>query len=386
MPSYHQMELAAEFVKKLGNQNFRIIFYQSLSDSRSEMSWVDNYTQDYVIRFSASDASKKVGKDWIKSADIVIQGRFPSKYIRQRVKSGKLTFAYQERLWKKGFTIFRYLTRLPYLIKNYYSLNKPNYHFLAAGAYASADMRKIGMFNKRCWKFGYFIHPKPNLERKSRTDDVLKILWCARFSPVKQPSTVVEIARELRNMRVRFELTMIGDGELYEKTKQEITHSSLENEISLIGWQAQEKVEKFMSKADIFLMTSDHREGWGIVINEAMTNGCLVVANKEIGSVPWLLQHGTNGVVYQRNDALFVATEIAKLDRDRERLNLMANRGREHLNEVWSTQACANAFLELSARIDLPSCQADEAEAVPQKNAIERVSRPCEPDFIGQEA
>ena len=53
-----------------------------------------------------------------------------------------------------------------------------------------------------------------------------------------------------------------------------------------------------MAKSDIFIFTSDKNEGWGVVLNEAMSSACAVVANKAIGSVPFLIKDGLNGFTY----------------------------------------------------------------------------------------
>ena len=37
-------------------------------------------------------------------------------------------------------------------------------------------------------------------------------------------------------------------------------------------------VRKEMERADIFLFTSDYKEGWGAVLNEAMNARCAIVA------------------------------------------------------------------------------------------------------------
>ncbi len=41
-------------------------------------------------------------------------------------------------------------------------------------------------------------------------------------------------------------------------------------------------------------MTSHRGEGWGMVVNEALSCGCCVIANRELGAAPWLVEHGKN--------------------------------------------------------------------------------------------
>ena len=66
-----------------------------------------------------------------------------------------------------------------------------------------------------------------------------------------------------------------------------------------------------MQKSNIFIFTSDRNEGWGVVLNEAMSCGCAVIAGNEIGSVPYLLEHRKNGLMFKSNhlDSLLEQTE-----------------------------------------------------------------------------
>ena len=127
----------------------------------------------------------------------MIQGRFPIKYVKSRIDAGKLTFACQERLWKKRPTLGRKLSRLGHFYKNYISVNKPNYHFLAIGNYAAKDLNDMGFFKSRSWQYGYFIDAPDYQAREGSAH--LSLLWCARFSEVKQPSTALDIVSGLKD-------------------------------------------------------------------------------------------------------------------------------------------------------------------------------------------
>ena len=45
-----------------------------------------------------------------------------------------------------------------------------------------------------------------------------------------------------------------------------------------------------MEESEIYLVTSDRKEGWGAVVNEAMNSGCAVVADHMIGAAPWMIR------------------------------------------------------------------------------------------------
>ncbi len=356
--SYHQMHFARAMAAELGEENFRIVFQKPTSDARAEMGWKDDYTDGFILRFWQSQSDVE---EWIENADVVIQGRFPIKYLKPRIKSGKLTFACQERLWKKRPTLGRKLSRLGHFYKNYISVNEPNYHFLAIGAYAAKDLNDMGFFKGRSWQFGYFIDAPKYQPRPER--DYVQLLWCARLSEVKRPSLALNILQGLQQRGINAKLTMVGDGVLRKELESDIAERSLSAHVELTGWQSQDQVREHMSDADLFLMTSHHGEGWGLVVNEALSYGCGVVASDDLGSAVWMVEPEISGVLY--SDTKSEHSLDAKLDRlaelGREELLAMGRRGHASISATWSSQVAARRTIELSHQLlnaDLESAKA----------------------------
>lgn len=346
--SYHQMHFARAMVNELGIDNFRIVFQKPTSEARAEMGWKDDYQEDYILRFwqQADDVHQ-----WIENADVVIQGRFPIKYIKSRIKSGKLTFACQERLWKKRPTLARKLSRLGHFYKNYISVNEANYHFLAIGNYAAKDLNDMGFFKGRSWQYGYFIDT-PVFQARPESNK-LKLLWCARFSEVKQPNIALDIVDGLKQNGREVELTMVGDGDLRADIEQEIQQRGLAQDVSLLGWQTQEQVRVHMAQADLFLMTSHHGEGWGLVVNEAMSYGAAVIANAELGSAACLIEHGESGLLYGDDGLDNIIQELATMPL--EKIRLMGRNAHAHMQSSWSSVVAAERTIALSKALLKPN-------------------------------
>ena len=335
------MHFARAMVAELGADNFRIVFQKPTSAARAEMGWTDDYQEDYILRFwqQADDVHQCIQK-----ADVVIQGRFPIKHLKSRIKSGKLTFACQERLWKKRPTLGRKLSRLGHFYKNYISVNKPNYHFLAIGQYAAKDLNDMGYFKGRSWKYGYFIDA-PDYQSRPPSN-TLKLLWCARFSDVKQPHIALDISAGLKQAGFDVELTMVGDGDLRADIEHQIEQRKLTDCVRLTGWQTQDQVRDHMTQADLFLMTSHHGEGWGLVVNEALSFGAGVIANSELGSAACLIEHGATGLLYQDGEVAKLIDELAQLSLfDIRELGRNAN---SNMRLRWSSSIAAQRTIALS--------------------------------------
>lgn len=339
--SYHQVHFARAMVRNLGEENFRIVFQKPTSSARAEMGWKDDYTEPYILRFWQQEQAVL---DWIRNADVVIQGRFPTKYVKTRIKAGQLTFACQERLWKKKPTLSRKLSRLGHFYKNYISVNKPNYHFLAIGHYAAKDLNDLGFFKGRSWNYGYFIDA-PKYPIRS-TQETLNLLWCARFSDVKQPLRAIEIVNGLVAVGVDVKLKMLGDGDLRSTVEAQVKDSGLSDNVNFLGWQTQDQVREHMSLADVFLMTSHHGEGWGLVVNEALSFGAAVVANRELGSAACLIEHGKTGLLYNDQTLTSVINELAGMSISN--IRLMGENANKKMHQQWSSSVAAERTITLA--------------------------------------
>lgn len=329
----------------LGEENFRLVFSDPTSESRQEMGWQDPYQAPYILRMWESDEAKQQVAVWIDTADVVVQGRFPMNLVRGRINSGKLTFAYQERFWKRPFSWVRVILRLPRIWRRYWSVNRPNYHLLAAGAYVAPDLAVIKCFGQRAWKFGYFIDHVDT--PRTTSEKGLTILWCARFSPVKRAADALAIFRGLKANHGNARLLMVGDGE--ERAETEKAAKDIGDSVQFLGWQSAERVEALMLQADVFLMTSGFGEGWALVINEAVRAGCMVVANQEVGAAPWLIEHQQTGLLYDQRKKETVVALLAAFSKTQ--IQQMGSTAQELHRSRWSSRIAAERLVQLSAAL-----------------------------------
>ena len=107
-----------------------------------------------------------------------------------------------------------------------------------------------------------------------------------RLMPLKHPEFVVRLGEDMKKKGFSFHIHLIGSGEMEETVKQDIQNRGLEDKITMYGFLDPARVRERMEKSHIHLFTSNHLEGWGAVVNEAMNSGCAVVANREAGAFP----------------------------------------------------------------------------------------------------
>ncbi len=306
----------------------------------------------YLIRIWESKENEERAHKLSFEADVLIctTELYSLPYKKRRLKAGKLTFEYSERLFKRGFLNFFSKTNLinHYFYHTFFR-GKPLYK-LCASAYVPNDEYAMGAFRGKCYKFGYF--PKVDSinidEILANKGNKIKILWCARFIRWKHPEMVVNLAKNIHINSLNIEINMIGNGELFKKTENDIKGLGLENILHLVGNKSNDDVLEMMKSHHIFILTSDRQEGWGAVVNEAMANGCCVVSSDAVGSVPYLIKNGYNGHLFKSRDDLALYNCIKELALDKECREQLTRNAYKTILEEWSPMCAVKNLLNLS--------------------------------------
>ena len=305
----------------------------------------------YLLSPKKKTTHEKKAMDLAKTADVCIfAGHHSFKYQKERLKHNKLSFEMGERWLDRGWIKLlspRLLLNQLYYHTRWYK--KPLYK-LCCGGYVSYDQYRLHSFNNKCYKWGYFTKVDPfeieeswNVPASGRAS----IIWCARFLTWKHPELVVKLAKRLKDdgFDVRFDLYGTGpELPMIEKLRNSLGVSDI---VALNGFVPNNLLLKEMRKHDIFLFTSDKMEGWGAVLNEAMSNGCSVVASNEIGSVCYLVKDGENGLVFESGNLDSLYEKVVLLLRNRAFMRTIAINAYYDMINVWSPRNAAKNLIQL---------------------------------------
>lgn len=317
-----------------------------MDTGRKTLGWTDEMVPNYCC-----STENPVGDKRVKEADVLIAGSFSEKLLRSSIQGRKLVFRYAERPLKHGLQPLKYVPRL---LKWHYRNppGKPIY-MLCASAFTAGDYRKFGLFRDRCYKWGYFPETRlyPDLGKLFANKSTLTIVWCGRFLDWKHPDDALEVARHLKADGVRFALKLIGTGPLEDALRQRVQADELQDCVELLGAMSPEKVRDAMEQAGIFLFTSDRKEGWGAVLNEAMNSGCAVAASDAVGSVPYLVKDGKNGLVYHSGDVNELYEKVKWLLEHPEQQRLLGEAAYRTIADLWNAEVAAKRFMQLSQAI-----------------------------------
>lgn len=311
-------------------------FVSSVFPSGNKSS-LSNYEHlDYVLRFYEPHLKEEVF-NVVNSSDVVIFGSGDRSLIRNF--KGLLYF-YSEHPFKKYVGLLRKIHI--YMI---YSKFKNSY-LLCSSWLSKPQYNQLHLFRKRTFKFGYF--PLVNKIDFEKNNNELTILWIGRELNWKHPEIVFKLSHYLYRNKINFKFTMISTYEsinkkLIEKNKNKPWMKC----INFLGPISNEEVINKMKETSVFICSSDRQEGWGAVVNEAMSCKCLCLVSSKIGCSKYLIQDKVNGYIFksfrQLKEILTRITNASYKDLQDNAYSSIAN--------LWNADVAAERFVEVSKRI-----------------------------------
>lgn len=349
----HHQKLVADILYSTEGVEYTFVETVPMYNWLKKGGYTDYSQEPYVLKAWENIENKQKTIDLVLTADIAIFSCPESlQYQVIRAKTGKLTFDVSERWLKRGWLNLASPRLLKYLWYYFTVFNHKRVYKLCSSAFACGDHYKLHSFKDRCYKWGYFTKVDRNLNFEvsldvSTSETLHKLMWCARFLSWKHPELPIQMAARLKEKGYKFVLDMYGSGEELEKTRILTKLLNVEDVVCFKGNMPNDEILKAMREHEIFLFTSDKNEGWGAVANESMSNGCAIVASDAIGSIPFLVNDGVNGCVFEscNLDSLCKKVEWL-LDNPKKRLQIAAN-AYQTMRDVWSPKNAANNFLNL---------------------------------------
>lgn len=350
----HHQEGLSNALFELTNGEYRFVACTPIAQQRIKLGFEDmNKKYDYIIRAYENGEQYELAKELALSSDVIIYGSGNKEFLDIRMTTHKLTFMYCERIFKKG--IYRRFIPMTYkkIYNTYIKRKKEPLYILCASAYTSYDLSLCGFPAEKCFKWGYFpTAKKHNISELISLKNPLEILWAGRFIDWKHPEVPVYLAENLKKDNISFHLTMLGDGIEMRHIKNLIIKKNLEDVITLEGSVPPDVVTKRMEKASIFLSTSDFQEGWGAVLNEAMSSGCACIASHAIGAAPYLIKDSQNGFMYKNANINDLCNKVKLLLNNHELCSSIGIEAYKTIENIWNDKNAANKLIELINNIN----------------------------------
>jgi hypothetical protein len=351
--SHHQLPLARCLASRLGKSSFRFAATEPPIAERVTLGWDAEESETWLLRAGESESDRAEFERWWDEADVLITTYRNVARLADRVRCGKLTFYMSERWWKPPLGMARVLDpRYAWMAARFCRLaQSPCFHFLPMGGYAAGDMRRIAPFQGRLWNWGYFTAVPDPLPPCIERDGTLRILWAGRMLWWKRVDTLVRAFALLRQRAPDVRLTLIGDGPRRDKLEQLVRELAVGDHIDFHSSIPATQVRQQMRNAHVDVLPSNGQEGWGAVLNEAMSEGCAVVASEEAGGAKTMLRHGENGLLFTPGDYQQLGNLLAQLGANEPLRRRLAEEGQRTIVECWSPAVAAERFLAVSGAL-----------------------------------
>lgn len=284
------------------------------------------------------------------NSEVCVFGAGSQAFAVERAKRNPkgLSFEVSERWLKKGFINILSPNFLRWY-KNYFLFfRRANFHKLCSSGFVKRDDEILGCYKGKHYIWGYFTNVNnESISGSNVGSGKIRIMWCGRFLKLKHPELAVYMAKTLKSEGFDFELDFYGGGD-YESTIKTLAKGlELDDVITFHGAVPNDEALEAMKHHDIFIFSSNKKEGWGAVANEALSNGCVLVASKDIGSSPYLIENGYNGFCFKTKDSNSLTDRVRWLLNHPTDLLKMKRNAFNTMKNIWNPENAAHSLLTL---------------------------------------
>lgn len=147
------------------------------------------------------------------------------------------------------------------------------------------------------------------------------IIFAGRLTNQKGIELLLDIWKLVQPNNPEWTLKIAGDGELRSIIENRINKEKISN-IKLLGYIS--NMESLYEEASIFTMTSIF-EGWGLVLTEAMSYGCIPIAFHSFASATDIIKNNINGFLIKPFNTKDYAQCLGNLLSNENKLKTFSN-------------------------------------------------------------
>ena len=344
--NHHQAPLCAELYAALG-EDFAFIQTEPMTQERMALGWAQSAEMFSYCHFWEKE--REQCEALFLDSDVVLLGwsRLPAGLIEKRLSSGKVTMRVTERIYKEGQWKAFSPKGLKAKYREHIRYRRKPVYLLCAGAYVASDFSLIHAYPEKKFRWGYF----PEFRSRSRTqwdgteEGAARLVFAGRMINWKHPEYALKLAKHLKEMSVPYTLEMVGEGPLREPLEAWTKKNGLSGTVLFRRAVTPVETRGIMEESHIFLFPSNHLEGWGAVVNEAMNSALAVVGSDGAGSVPFLIENGKSGLTFRSGNYEDFEKQALRLVRDRALCRTLGENAYRVIEREWNAKVAAERLL-----------------------------------------
>ena len=158
--------------------------------------------------------------------------------------------------------------------------------------------------------------PKELPVKKASINDELNILFMGRFVKEKGIYVLIDSLLELHKKNINFRASFYGSGPIQKDIINLLKHT-LKEKFYFGGIATAKNKQGIYSATDVLVLPSLHGEGLPMVILESMAAGVPVISTPD-GSIPEIVEHGINGLLVPKGDAVALCDSLLQIKQMKE--------------------------------------------------------------------
>ena len=345
--SPHQMPYIQHLPQMEGVDDVIVVVPEVSIDERSALGWdVNKWLQTDGIRFIVAPWPDDV-EELIESysdrdtwclfsginafPEVATWFRASLKYDVKRAVITEPPYIYDHPLWQHA---------IRFALKDWRYVKYIDKIFVMGDEY----LNYYRFWSKR-WEVIPFMYCTEWKERSSQVrerGERLHIIYVGSLSHRKNVSCLLKAAKLLgEDEQKQMEIGIVGDGE--ERAVLEDMVARLKTTVRFYGTQPMGTIPEMMEQFDVLVLPSRH-DGWGAVVNEALTLGLYVICSDHCGA-KMLLKSTDNGLIFQSDNDKDLASKIRRCIQERDKIREGATRRIDWSRENIAGKAVASYFL-----------------------------------------
>lgn len=320
--SPHKMEFFSSLATALPMVEITVIAERPVSEERRALGWQSSEVRAYKLVVNPD-------RDWVEalvrdSSDKSLHVFAGFRNVRTNVwaisavkRCGRRFALMQEPRSSEGIPgILRFLQS--WLTEGWIRSNVEA--VFAIGANGPGWFRRTGYKSEKVFPFAYFVTPKGK-QYLPRMDGVISIGFLGRI--VKEKG-VFDLVRACGMLPFQYELNVAGVGK--DLTSVEQLAKSLRVGCRYHGVVQMHDVGNYLASLDVLVLASlTDKDGWGVVVSEALMAGVAVVVSKKVGASLAVVDP-ILGEVVEHGNVRQIALSIERL---KDRLSVASRKSRE---------------------------------------------------------
>lgn len=191
---------------------------------------------------------------------------------------------------------------------------------------------------------------QPELPKRDR----LRIAYASLVAPYKGADVLIEALAILNASGIEFSATIAGgtfQPDFVEALKAFITEEGLQDKVEFTGALSRQQLIELFKTHNILAFPSRFQEPFGISQIEAMAAGLTLITSGTGGAGEIIGEHGVDGLVFESENALDLADQLASLASNPKRWETIAQGGQkraiEEFNQVKAVEQLELVFTSL---------------------------------------